>query len=151
MRQVVLRVNNERWKDVPFIIRAGKACHKRKCEVIVAACANFETDNVQVRIQFRGASPPNKLVFRVQPDEAIYLQIHTKAPALSHSNIGDKLPFSFINQSHLTSVSIRYSEPTEMTFSLHSRKRALNMLSFPDGYEEFISNRFASRLYVLTV
>ena len=29
----VLRLNNERWDGVPFILRAGKATNERKAEV----------------------------------------------------------------------------------------------------------------------
>jgi glucose-6-phosphate 1-dehydrogenase len=70
----VLRVWNDRWSGVPFILKAGKALDERKTEV---------------RIQFKdsptdictgGAAPPgplprsagrNELVIRVQPREAI--------------------------------------------------------------------------------
>jgi len=29
----VLRINNERWSDVPFILKSGKALNERKAEV----------------------------------------------------------------------------------------------------------------------
>jgi glucose-6-phosphate 1-dehydrogenase len=74
----VLKVNNSRWEGVPFIIKCGKALDERKTEV---------------RIQFRqqpGAShmfpgetiPPNELVIRLQPNEAIYLKTNIKSPGL---------------------------------------------------------------------
>ncbi len=73
----VLRVNNERWEGVPFIIRAGKALNERKAEV---------------RVQFRdvpgdifgdGAVRRNELVIRVQPGEAVYTKVMTKTPGMA--------------------------------------------------------------------
>merc|ERR1711972_605631 len=31
--QLVIRINNDRWRGVPFIIRAGKGLEESKCEV----------------------------------------------------------------------------------------------------------------------
>ncbi len=73
-----LRVENERWRGVPFLVRAGKALDQRLSEI---------------RILFRGGKkdifadqlpvlPQNQLVIRVQPDEAIYFRIVNKVPGL---------------------------------------------------------------------
>ena len=52
----VLRPDNERWKGVPFILRAGKAMDERK---------------VEIRIQYLdGEAVRNELVIREQPGEA---------------------------------------------------------------------------------
>lgn len=74
---VVLHVDNERWKGVPFIIKAGKALDEGK---------------VDIRVQFKEPEKKmvsevarNELVFRVQPDEAIYFKSNTKLPG--HNNI----------------------------------------------------------------
>lgn len=72
----VLRINNERWDGVPFILRCGKALNERKAEV---------------RIQYRdvpgdifdGQAKRNELVIRVQPGEAIYVKMVTKTPGMS--------------------------------------------------------------------
>ncbi len=72
----VLRLNNERWEGVPFILRAGKALNERKAEV---------------RVQFRdvpgdifgGNAVRNELVIRVQPGEAVYCKVMTKTPGMS--------------------------------------------------------------------
>ena len=75
---VRLHVDNERWRGVPFVVCAGKGLNTRVS---------------QVRLQFRelphnilGASmdglPPNELVIRVQPDEALLMRIVSKAPGL---------------------------------------------------------------------
>jgi len=71
----VLRVNNSRWRGVPFVLKCGKALNERKAEI---------------RIQFLTSpsplyknSPPNELVIRVQPNEAVYLKLSAKQPGLS--------------------------------------------------------------------
>ncbi|KAM8793703.1 glucose-6-phosphate 1-dehydrogenase [Eudromia elegans] len=71
----VLRVANERWDGVPFILRCGKALNERKAEV---------------RLQFRevpgdifGRCRRNELVVRVQPREAVYTKLMTKRPGLA--------------------------------------------------------------------
>jgi glucose-6-phosphate 1-dehydrogenase len=74
----VLRIDNERWKGVPFVLTAGKALDRRVS---------------QVRIRFRelpenlfcdgtGCLPANELLIRIQPDEAIHLRIVNKEPGL---------------------------------------------------------------------
>eukprot|EP00299_Pterocystis_sp_00344_P008135 c2963_g1_i2.p1 GENE.c2963_g1_i2~~c2963_g1_i2.p1 ORF type:complete len:490 (+),score=107.86 c2963_g1_i2:30-1499(+) len=86
---VVLHVDNDRWRDVPFILKAGKALNERKAEI---------------RIQFRAPSvtpindpPRNELVMRLQPDEAIYMKINTKTPGLQ-------------NTLHETELDLTYSD-----------------------------------------
>lgn len=78
---VAMFINNARWDGVPFLLKAGKALHKR--------CA-------EIRVQFRhvpgnvyrnkfGAdvdSQTNELVMRIQPQESIYLKINNKVPGL---------------------------------------------------------------------
>lgn len=74
---VVLHVNNQRWKGVPFILKAGKALDDRKAEIRV----QFKTP-AQTPIK---DAPRNELVIRLQPDEAIYMKINTKTPGLKNT------------------------------------------------------------------
>ncbi|ERN17756.1 glucose-6-phosphate 1-dehydrogenase 1, chloroplastic isoform X2 [Amborella trichopoda] len=76
-----LFIDNARWDGVPFLMKAGKALHKRGAEI---------------RVQFRHVpgnlykrtfgtdldKATNELVIRVQPDETIYLKINNKIPGL---------------------------------------------------------------------
>ena len=41
----VLKINNERWDGVPFILKCGKALNERKAEVTDLIYYNCETDN----------------------------------------------------------------------------------------------------------
>merc|ERR1712080_706158 len=69
------RINNERWEDVPIVMRAGKALDESK---------------VEIRIQFKPVPrgmfeqiQSNELVIRIQPDEAVYMKINSKIPGIS--------------------------------------------------------------------
>ena len=84
---LVLRVKNERWDGVPFIIRCGKGLHESKSEI---------------RIQFRDVpgnlfplNLRNELVMRVQPNECIYLKLVTKRPGLAMDPLLTDLDLSY--------------------------------------------------------
>lgn len=72
----VLYLDNERWSNVPIIMKAGKG---------------LELRSTIVRLQFKkappqslfGDQPQNELVIRIQPDEAIYYRILAKTPGLT--------------------------------------------------------------------
>ncbi len=83
----VLEINNDRWRGVPFIISAGKGMNTRTSEV---------------RIRFRGLTdnffcagpeclPANDLIIRIQPDEAIFLNIVNKKPGMQMSLVETSL------------------------------------------------------------
>jgi glucose-6-phosphate 1-dehydrogenase len=72
----VLRINNERWDGVPFILRCGKALNERKAEV------RIQYRDVPGDI-FHGEAVRNELVIRVQPNEAVYAKVMTKTPGMS--------------------------------------------------------------------
>lgn len=84
----VLRIKNERWDGVPFILKCGKALNERKAEV---------------RIQFRdvpgdifgGKSRRNELVIRLQPDEAMYIKTMTKQPGMSFEPLESELDLTY--------------------------------------------------------
>ncbi|GAB5034319.1 glucose-6-phosphate dehydrogenase [Nannochloropsis oceanica] len=87
----VVRIHNRRWDGVPFILKAGKALDDRKAEI---------------RVQFRQPPagqymfdgrpmPPNELVIRLQPKEAIYLKTNVKAPGLRSAPLQSELDLSY--------------------------------------------------------
>merc|ERR1719204_759127 len=74
---VKIDIDNDRWRGVPFIMKAGKGLNERYCEV---------------RIHFKPADglysvPGNTLVMRIQPDEAIYFKVQSKRPGLDMSTL----------------------------------------------------------------
>ncbi|KAJ1728831.1 Glucose-6-phosphate 1-dehydrogenase, partial [Coemansia biformis] len=73
--QCVLHVDNDRWRGVPWIIKAGKALDEAK---------------MLVRIQFKDMPnalfpnlPRNELVIQVSPKESVYIKTIVKEPGLS--------------------------------------------------------------------
>ncbi|XP_058798896.1 glucose-6-phosphate 1-dehydrogenase-like isoform X2 [Phymastichus coffea] len=69
----VLRVENERWRGVPFIIRAGKSLNVNQTDVIV------QFKNVPDNL-FGSQPIRNKLVIRVKGSEGIQVKIMSKVP-----------------------------------------------------------------------
>merc|ERR1719161_2762622 len=74
---VVLRINNERWKGVPFLMKAGKGLDERLGEVRV----RFRPQAYN-KLMSQGAVSSNELVMRIQPDEALFLKTLSKQPGL---------------------------------------------------------------------
>ncbi|XP_050314440.1 glucose-6-phosphate 1-dehydrogenase isoform X2 [Anthonomus grandis grandis] len=72
----VLRINNERWDGVPFILKCGKALNERKAEV------RIQFEDVPGDI-FDGKPKRNELVIRVQPGEALYVKMMVKTPGMA--------------------------------------------------------------------
>jgi glucose-6-phosphate 1-dehydrogenase len=73
-----LGIDNDRWRGVPFIMRAGKGLNARESEV------RIQFRNVPDNIFGQGgrALPSNELVIRIQPDEGVYLGVVNKVPGL---------------------------------------------------------------------
>jgi len=76
---VVLKVRNERWDGVPFVMMAGKGVDERMAEVRITY---KEQPNNHLYGDI-GTREPNELVCRIQPDEALYLKKQSKKPGLT--------------------------------------------------------------------
>ncbi|CAD5226688.1 unnamed protein product [Bursaphelenchus xylophilus] len=94
----VLRINNERWEGIPFILRCGKALNERKAEV------RIQYKDVSGDIFKAGSLKRDELVIRVQPNEAVYLKLNTKKPGFDFE-----------------------AEETELDLTLHSRYKDLRL------------------------
>eukprot|EP00271_Cylindrocystis_brebissonii_P016091 TRINITY_DN39291_c0_g1_i1.p1 TRINITY_DN39291_c0_g1~~TRINITY_DN39291_c0_g1_i1.p1 ORF type:complete len:526 (-),score=130.76 TRINITY_DN39291_c0_g1_i1:704-2281(-) len=87
---IVLRIKNERWDGVPFIMKAGKALNERKAEI---------------RVQFKDVPGDifggetkggrNEFVMRLQPSEAMYMKLTVKKPGLEMAPIVSELDLSY--------------------------------------------------------
>ncbi|MFD2672232.1 glucose-6-phosphate dehydrogenase [Marinicrinis sediminis] len=71
-----LFVDNFRWAGVPFYVRTGKRMPTKSTEVVV------EFKNMPDNVYFAKKTnlQPNLLVFRVNPEEGIYIKINAKRP-----------------------------------------------------------------------
>ncbi|XP_021741175.1 glucose-6-phosphate 1-dehydrogenase, cytoplasmic-like [Chenopodium quinoa] len=86
---VILRIHNERWEGVPFILKAGKALNSRKAEIRVQF-KDVPGDIFKCEKQGR-----NEFVMRLQPSEAIYMKLTVKQPGLEMSTVQSELDLSY--------------------------------------------------------
>lgn len=81
-----LNINNWRWAGVPILLRTGKRMAKKSTEVAV----QFKVPPLQLfqQVECEGdvcditRIKPNTLIFRIQPDEGIFLKVGTKRPGM---------------------------------------------------------------------
>jgi len=74
----LLKIDNDRWRGVPFSISAGKGLECRSTEV----CIHFREVNKSMYAALGANHAPNEIVIRVQPDESITLTIANKVPGM---------------------------------------------------------------------
>uniref|UniRef100_A0A0D6R4N7 Glucose-6-phosphate 1-dehydrogenase n=1 Tax=Araucaria cunninghamii TaxID=56994 RepID=A0A0D6R4N7_ARACU len=86
---VVLRIHNERWEGVPFILKAGKALNSRKAEIRVQF-KDMPGDIFRCNKHGR-----NEFVIRLQPSEAMYMKFMVKQPGLEMSTTQSELDLSY--------------------------------------------------------
>ena len=89
----VLKVNNSRWRGVPFFIKAGKGLDARCSEIRI----QFRPHARNIFSEIRPALPSNALVIRVQPDEAIYFRIVNKQPGLKLELVDTDLDLKYVS------------------------------------------------------
>ncbi|XP_024978283.1 glucose-6-phosphate 1-dehydrogenase, cytoplasmic-like [Cynara cardunculus var. scolymus] len=86
---MVIRIHNERWEGVPFILKAGKSLNSKKAEI---------------RVQFKDVPGDifkskklgrNEFVIRLQPYEAIYMKLTVKEPGLEMKTALSELDLSY--------------------------------------------------------
>lgn len=91
----VLYVDDVRWRNVPFILKCGKALNEQKAEI------RIQFQDVPNSLFASSELARNELVIRVQPNEAVYMKIVAKKPGLESSTVISELDLSY---------SSRYSE-----------------------------------------
>eukprot|EP00038_Savillea_parva_P007783 m.172503 g.172503 ORF g.172503 m.172503 type:complete len:541 (+) comp13550_c0_seq1:148-1770(+) len=87
----VVHIDNERWAGVPFIMRAGKALDERKAEVRI----QFKEPPTNI---FDGEIKRNELVVRIQPNEAIWLNMVNKKPGMKFALTETFLDLSYTDR-----------------------------------------------------
>lgn len=104
-----VNIDNDRWRGVPFVIRTGKALHKRETEII---------------IQFKSADETvfgDLLMIKVQPREGVYLEFNIKKPGTTNEDYRAQLDYT---QSDLSQAQANTPEAYE---------RLLNAAIYEDG------------------
>ena len=97
-------VNNWRWAGVPIYIRTGKRMSARSSEIIVQFKPTPHSifgEGIKVN--------PNKLVIRLQPDEAVNLWMEIKEPGAG----GLRLKTLPLNLSYADNFTVRYPDAYE--------------------------------------
>ncbi|KAK9758814.1 Glucose-6-phosphate dehydrogenase, C-terminal domain [Popillia japonica] len=87
----VLRIKNERWDGVPFILKCGKALNERKAEVRI----QFKDVSGDI---FEGKPKRNELVIKVQPGEALYVKLMVKTPGMAFDMEETELDLTYSNR-----------------------------------------------------
>lgn len=75
---VKLKINNNEWRDVPFIIRSGKGLDSKRSEIRIV----FRKPKSNIFCNLDCCPPANELIIRIQPDEGIHFNIVSKIPGL---------------------------------------------------------------------
>ncbi len=70
------KINNERYKDVPIYVRAGKMLKETVTEISIV----FKEPVNSLFSNLDCGTEPNVLIYRIQPNEGIVLRIYTKKP-----------------------------------------------------------------------
>ncbi len=98
------KVDNWRWEGVPIYIRTGKRMSARRSEIII----QFKPVPHSI---FGPGIPvnPNKLVIRLQPDEAVDLWMEIKEPGAG----GLRLKTLPLNLSYADNFTVRYPDAYE--------------------------------------
>lgn len=94
-----LSINNWRWAGVPILVRTGKHMAKKTTEIVV----QFKVPPLQLFQQVECEDDvcdithikPNTLIFQIQPNEGILLQVGTKRPGMRFVVEDVKMDFSY--------------------------------------------------------
>lgn len=94
-----MEVNNWRWAGVPFCLRTGKHLARKTTEIAI----QFKTPPLSLfqHVACKGdvcdltGMKPNTLIFRIQPDEGIFLQVSAKRPSMQMVVESVSMDFSY--------------------------------------------------------
>lgn len=84
---IKLTINNERWKDVPILLRTGKALDDRISEI-----------NFKLKSSITKEHTANMLTIRIQPNEGISLSLAAKKPGFGYEIQQAQMQFCYDQQ-----------------------------------------------------
>ena len=93
------RIDNWRWAGVPFYLRTGKRLPARVSEIVIEfknpPLNLFNTVECEGTLCRIVEARPNRLVFRIQPHEAISLMISAKQPGMQYQVRPVEMDFAY--------------------------------------------------------
>lgn len=89
-------IDNERFKDVPIYIRAGKKLKQTVTEISIV----FKTPVNRLLKHLNLGEEPNVLIYRIGPNEGIVLKILTKKPGLETNLEPEYMQFCYRHPTH---------------------------------------------------
>ena len=82
--EVILYIDTPRWEGVPIILKAGKGLYEKRTDIrLHLKEPRFTTKETK----------PNEIVFRVDPNEDVYLKVMRKVPGAEDKLVETKLDF----------------------------------------------------------
>ena len=88
---IKLKIDNERWRNMPIEITAGKGLKERKAEVKIS----FKKPCGNIFCKMNNCQLANELEIRIQPDEGFNFLIATKEPGSKMELMSKKLDLSY--------------------------------------------------------
>lgn len=88
--ELKLEINNLRWAGTPVYIRCGKAVHRNGTEIGIT----FRT-LPRVLFNENGDIGPNRIIFKIQPSEAIILDLMSKVPGVGQKITDTQMNFCY--------------------------------------------------------
>ena len=77
--KIKLFLNHPRWKGVPFILESGKKLKEQRKEIVVT----FKHPNPCFCPTGSDHSLKNKVIFQLEPDEGVFIDLFSKKPGLN--------------------------------------------------------------------
>ncbi len=96
-------VDNWRWAGIPFYLRTGKRMAHRRSEIVI------QFKRPPIALFGDGTDTPNRLVLRIQPDEAVTLWLNIKEPGPGGLRVKE-VP---LNLSYAEEFAVRYPDAYE--------------------------------------
>jgi len=105
--RITAKINNRRWKGVPFYLEAGKAMAEDKVEIDI-----YFKGNVNGKSEHKNGimetNRQNILTFRIQPDEGIKIRFFVKKPGVGMNTESKILKFHYADSPSLASLPEAY-------------------------------------------
>jgi glucose-6-phosphate 1-dehydrogenase len=105
--RIAAKINNRRWKGVPFYLEAGKAMAENRVEIDIYFKGDAEgKKNHENGIM--GQNHQNILTFRIQPDEGIKIRFFVKKPGIGMETESKILKFNYADSPSFSSLPEAY-------------------------------------------